>query len=139
MSSLKFREVCDLTCEVVRKSSADIRTWLFAILISVDVKASLFDETTPDRASQARLSQMSPLAERVMTEVGRFNQCQDLDLIGTVAGMLDALSELKKCITDPRRAAAAEPAFQDSHQSLGQLYRVIAGLPDTTLRSEGEE
>jgi hypothetical protein len=129
--SLDFRELCEQTSELGKGDSGEFRYWMYSLLASVEARASLFDETIPDRATQARLRRRSALAERLTDELGRWSSPRDLDLANTIVTLLTEVLELKKRIDlDPEHALAAEPLLRAAHESLCGLYRLILDLPE---------
>lgn len=129
--SLDFRELCEQTSELGKGDSGEFRYWMYSLLASVEARASLFDETIPDRATQARLRRRSTLAARLTDELGRWSAPRDLDVANTIVTLLTGVLELKKRIDlDPEHALAAEPLLRATHESLCGLYRLMLGLPE---------
>lgn len=94
--SLDFQDLCDLTSEIENEEPGHFREWFYVVLVSAEVRASLFDETIPDRVSLARLSRRSPLAASVVAEFsGRTDRAKNLDAVNTVVKMLNSLNEIR--------------------------------------------
>ena len=131
--SLDFRELCEQTSEVANGDSGEFRYWMYSLLASIEARASLFDETMPDRAARARLRRRSALARRLGDELRRWSSPRDLDLdlVGAIVSLLTEVLELKKRIDlDPEHALAAGPLLRAVHESLNGLYRLMLGLPE---------